>query len=104
MMVLNLLVIPLGTDSCITSTDEIDGFAMKMYPNPVQQEIYTETSTPIESVRLFTIDGRLVPIRDISQIGKTLTLHLHDFTYDGFYLLAVTIEGRAYFEKVVVSR
>lgn len=101
---LHLEVIPLGTSPCITGTEEIGALHFKVYPNPVQHEIHIEAAMPIESVRLFTIDGRPIPVEDNVTADPAVTLHLNNDMSDGFYLLAVTVEGRAYFKKVVVIR
>lgn len=101
---LHLEVIPLGTGQCITGTREIDEVTIRIYPNPVQKEIYIRASAGISSVRLYTIDGLEVPIEKISFANTQSIMQIGSNTPDGFYLLAIEVNGRMYFEKVVVGK
>lgn len=104
LVTLNLEVIPLGMGQCITSTREIDAIVIRMYPNPVQEEIYITASAQISSVRLYAIDGLEVPVEKKSFANTESILQISTTTPDGFYLLAIEVNGRVYFEKVVVGR
>ncbi len=101
---LNLEVIPLGTAQCITGTREIDTVLIRIYPNPVQEDIYITTSSAISSVRLYSMDGIEVPVEKLSFPNTQTMLKIKANTPDGFYFLALQIEGRVYFEKVVINR
>jgi uncharacterized repeat protein (TIGR01451 family) len=101
---LNLEVIPLGMGQCITGTREIDAMMIRIYPNPAQEEIYITSSADISSVRLYTIDGLEVPVEKISFANPQSILQISSSTPDGFYLMAIEVDGRVYFEKVVIDR
>jgi hypothetical protein len=102
LVVLNLVVIPLGMGPCITSISRIDGFYLHAYPNPAQNEIFIEMPLPIESVRLISIHGRDVPIRNWALEENRVVLQLIEGTPNGFFLLVVKMEGRAYFKKMMI--
>ena len=101
---LNLEVIPLGMGQCITGTREIDALVIRIYPNPVQEKIYITASADISSVRLCTIDGLEVPVENISYANTQSIMQISASTTNGFYLVAIEVEGRVYFEKVVIGR
>ena len=101
---LNLEVIPLGTAQCITGTREIDAIVIRIYPNPVQEQIYITATADISSVRLYTIDGLEVPVEKISFANTQSIMQISASTTNGFYLVALEVEGRVYFEKVVIER
>ena len=104
MVTLNLEVIPLGMAQCITGTREIDAVVIRIYPNPVQEKIYITASADISSVRLYTIDGLEVPVENISYANTQSIMQISASTINGFYLVAIEVEGRVYFEKVVIER
>lgn len=104
LVTLNLEVIPLGMAQCITGTREIDAVVIRIYPNPVQEKIYITASADISSVRLYTIDGLEVPVENISYANTQSIMQISASTINGFYLVAIEVEGRVYFEKVVIGR
>ena len=99
----NLEVIPLGMGQCITGVLTIDEVNLRIYPNPAKDEIFVEASLPIQSVRLLTVDGKTVSLNNISLNGSNAKLQLMEGTSEGFYILAVQVDGQMYFEKVVVN-
>ena len=101
---LNLEVIPLGMGQCITGTSEIGAVAIRVYPNPVQKELYITASSDISSIRLYSVDGLEVPVEKISFTNTQAILHISAATTGGFYLVAIEVDGRVYFEKVVIER
>jgi len=75
-----------------------------VYPNPAHSQIFIETSMPIEAMRLLSSNGSVLSTNDFTSQGTRVSLLLQDGIVDGFYILVVQIEGKEYFEKLVVSK
>lgn len=101
---LNLEVVPLGMGECITGTSDFDAIAIRIYPNPVQDEIYITSSASISSMGLFTSDGVEVPVEKTSYTNTQSILRIGSNSQNGFYMLAIEVNGKLYFEKIVVMR
>ena len=103
-VILDLAIIPLGSGPCLTGIEDMDDALMSVYPNPAHSQIFIESPLPIESMRLFSSNGRVVSTYDYTSQGTRVSLQLQDGIVDGFYILVVKMEGKEYFKKVVVSQ
>jgi len=77
---------------------------IRIYPNPVQEEIYITASAEISSVQLYAIDLLEVPVEHISYANTQSIVQISSNTPDGFYMVAIEVEGRVYFKKMVIER
>ncbi|HEY3387576.1 MAG TPA: T9SS type A sorting domain-containing protein [Saprospiraceae bacterium] len=103
-VILDLSIIPLGTGPCITGVGDVDEIGMRVYPNPVRNEIFIESPLPVESLRLLSLDGRMVVQKEFTTQGTNVSLDLKEGIVEGLYILVVKVEGKEYFKKVVVNR
>ena len=103
-VVLDLSIIPIGTGPCITGVGDVDEIGMKVYPNPARNEIFIESPLPVESLRLLSLDGRVVADKDYTTQETRVSLQLQDGISDGLYVLVLKMDGKEYFKKVVVSQ
>jgi hypothetical protein len=103
-VVLELEIIPAGTGPCLTGIGDLDKVELKVYPNPVRNEIFIEAPLPVESIRFLALHGSVVALKEFTTHGTNASLQLQDGIGDGFYIMAVKMEGKEYFEKVVVDK
>ena len=103
-VILDLVIIPFGTGPCLTGIEDMDDTTMSVYPNPAHSQIYIETSLPIEAMRLLSSNGSVISINDFTSQGTRVSLQLQDGVVDGFYILVVKMDGKEYFEKLVVNK
>lgn len=86
----------------------IDDFGLpagcKVYPNPASDRISVEVNEPIEYVRIFGADGRMVLESMSANEGLTLRVLNTSQLASGSYLLEVRTTSRSYRQQIVVLR
>ncbi|MEM6379758.1 MAG: T9SS type A sorting domain-containing protein [Bacteroidota bacterium] len=75
-------------DALTTSTEAYFREAIKVYPNPVWDQIYVNSSTPLDRVELFDLAGRRVQSQELNRnFAAALPIQHLD---SGFYLLRIS--------------
>jgi len=75
-----------------TSSVEIeDGFSYRIFPNPAKDVVYLESSSEIQCVRIYRIDGTCILSKDGLSIFST-RVSVSDFS-PGIYLVQLKING-----------
>lgn len=70
------------------------------YPNPVINVMSIETETPIKSIQILDINGRLVQSKKVMDEALTQQIDLIDLP-KGTYLLDVEMEGGSFARKII---
>ena len=78
---------PVGIDN-----KEIE--SISIYPNPTVQSIFINTEKEIESLKLYTIDGKEI----LNGLNKSIDLSNLE---KGNYILKIRIEGKTFIKKVI---
>lgn len=91
------------TNNLPTSTSEItNNTEVSFYPNPAQNFVDIESSSIINRVELFNLEGQLISA--IEDNRRVLTLQLDDVN-SGIYVVRITdAEGNTHSEKLVVVK
>jgi len=84
-------------DSEITSEDIL---RVNIFPNPTMGLLHISSSHPVNKIRTFDINGRL--IEELNYIGFGGTVDLTHYS-KGTYIIQISIEKSVYFEKVLVE-
>jgi hypothetical protein len=72
--------------------------AVRIYPNPAQNDLYIQSDAPVEKVEIYTLSGLRVLV-DAHFSGKTDISKLNS----GTYLLRVYIQGNVVSEKLIIK-
>jgi len=81
-------------EECILGIEENNNFSFTIYPNPTQNTFFIETQQPIETVKIYNLQGQLVTevstnSIDVSQLSA------------GLYFVKVTVGGKSETKKFV---
>lgn len=77
-------------DNVIYTGIEEAGFELLMYPNPARNSFNVESSSPLESIRVFSQTGQLVKLVS-GEMNNRLVVDLSDLA-EGIYMVEVTTE------------
>ncbi|MCG8574760.1 MAG: T9SS type A sorting domain-containing protein [Flavobacteriales bacterium] len=83
-------------DNVTTSlTEQKQTFGLRLYPNPVENELIIEAEKPVDLIEVYSFDGRLV----LSENGQQ-NLDL-SFLESGTYIVRVEIEGHQFTKQII---
>jgi uncharacterized protein YjdB len=92
------------TASCIVTVNSTgiinvpSAETLKIYPNPVQNTLYIQSSSTIEQVSIYDISGRMLQTFDVFKTSEVLDIsHLSN----GIYLLKIKTEDGEVVRKIV---
>jgi Leucine-rich repeat (LRR) protein len=82
------------SENCTLGIIDLDSFEINIYPNPVQNTLFINSETPIDSLQLYTLQGQLIDESQNNQIDvSTLT--------SGLYFVSVMIDGKNIVKKFI---
>jgi hypothetical protein len=85
-----------------TGTTEIispsDVSALKLYPNPVRDELFVTSDTKIESITVFGLQGNVLLRSNVQSSSTTLSL---GFLPQGIYVIQVKRAGAVSTQKII---
>jgi hypothetical protein len=79
---------------------DTDGFVVSVYPNPVKDNLFINTSVNCNQIVLFDVSGRLV--RSINTVGFQNQLHVQNLA-KGVYFLVVKTDAGKKTTKIIVK-
>ena len=94
------------TVESIVGIGETDALlALSVYPNPTSDQFYLAppSGTGTMTVRLFTLEGRMVWNDEYANPPESVVIPVHDLA-NGQYVVHVSMEQKQWFEKVQVFR
>lgn len=62
------------TDSCATGISMFDEWAVRLYPNPAEEEVFIVSSGPFKEICLFDLSGKMVLNPNISSMPVRIDL------------------------------
>ncbi len=83
----------------IVSIEEVPGFEIRLYPNPVRDYLYLETNMQIDFLELYTIDGSMV--QRYTQLGHNDIIDIQNVD-SGIYWVKVISKTETILTKLVV--
>jgi len=87
-----------------SSTTEIEGLEVTLYPNPVSEILYLNVTEPLSSLMITDNNGRTITQRATVHSGTILFLPVMDYNSGQYYIHFTTKDGRQATEPFVVVR
>lgn len=88
------------TSKCALSTDDLDVFELKIYPNPVQNEFFIQSDEKVELVEIYSLSGEKVFTQTNSNIHSVNVSQLSK----GIYLTRIkTATGKVFTQKIIIQ-
>ncbi len=96
---INLTVLPLTDEACVTATNSIAKGDIQVYPNPTSNLMTIKCESQITSLKLYTTTGKSIHIsQDIKANNTEINLSRYP---SGLYLLEIETEKSKRIKKVV---
>lgn len=82
------------------SEENIGNSGITIYPNPIKNLVQINSKTPIETITLFTVDGRLITTKSIENTSFSSSMDVSNLPR-GIYLMNITTTKGKTVKKVV---
>ncbi len=89
------------TSNCLIGVDEFKVFdIVKVYPNPIKEELFIESSSFIRNVTVFDITGRIVFKQSALKKKRIIKLHISNLNI-GLYNIKITTDKGIMTQKIM---
>jgi hypothetical protein len=81
-----------------TGISEVSSHNLKIYPNPVQNTLYIQSSSTIEQINIYDISGRMLQTSEVFKTSEVLDI---SYLASGIYLVKVKTEEGEIVGKII---
>jgi ELWxxDGT repeat protein len=92
-----------ATDLFLSTSDFENTIELKIFPNPAKEMIWIQSEEPLEMLRIYNLEGRLIRSSALNGL-KEVPVLISDLPAGGTYLLELTSGDKAAVKKVILQK